>query len=230
MRSSGSWHSRQPPPSCGVPQGTPEPMGKSSVQTEQVCYRYWRRRPVRATGFRRSNQPDLTVVGPDNPLSMGVVDLFQAHGCTIWGPNQKAAQFEASKAFSQTFMETYGIPTARSGVFSEVGAAREFARSLGGCCAVKADGLALGKGVLITSNEEEADRAIEQVMVDKSFGDAGKQVVIQEKLEGLEVSLHALCDGSRYLLFDTSQDHKRAMDGDLGWIPVEWGPTPLPHS
>ena len=81
---------------------------------------------------------------------------------------------------------------------------------------MKADGLALGKGVLITSNEEEADRAIEQVMVDKSFGDAGKQVVIQEKLEGLEVSLHALCDGSRYLLFDTSQDHKRAMDGDLG--------------
>ncbi len=166
--------------------------------------------------FAEAHQPDLTVVGPDNPLSMGVVDLFQAHGFTIWGPNQKAAQFEASKAFSQTFMETYGIPTARSGVFSEVGAAREFARSLGGCCAVKADGLALGKGVLITSNEEEADRAIEQVMVDKSFGDAGKQVVIQEKLEGLEVSLHALCDGSRYLLFDTSQDHKRAMDGDLG--------------
>ena len=166
--------------------------------------------------FAEANQPDLTVVGPDNPLSMGVVDLFQAHGFTIWGPNQKAAQFEASKAFSQTFMETYGIPTARSGVFSEVGAAREFTRSLGGCCAVKADGLALGKGVLITSNEEEADRAIEQVMVDKSFGDAGKQVVIQEKLEGLEVSLHALCDGSRYLLFDTSQDHKRAMDGDLG--------------
>ncbi len=166
--------------------------------------------------FAEAHQPDLTVVGPDNPLSMGVVDLFQGHGFTIWGPNQKAAQFEASKAFSQTFMETYGIPTARSGVFSEVGAARGFARSLGGCCAVKADGLALGKGVLITSNEEEADRAIEQVMVDKSFGDAGKQVVIQEKLEGLEVSLHALCDGSHYLLFDTSQDHKRAMDGDLG--------------
>ena len=106
--------------------------------------------------FAEAHQPDLTVVGPDNPLSMGVVDLFQAHRFTIWGPNQKAAQFEASKAFSQTFMETYGIPTARSGVFSEVGAAREFARSLGGCCAVKADGLALGKGVLITSNEEEA--------------------------------------------------------------------------
>ena len=179
-------------------------------------YRYWRRRPVRATGFCRSKSTRPHGRRARQPAFHGSGGSFQAHGFTIWGPNQKAAQFEASKAFSQTFMETYGIPTARSGFFSEVGAAREFARSLGGCCAVKADGLALGKGVLITSNEEEADRAIEQVMVDKSFGDAGKQVVIQEKLEGLEVSLHALCDGSRYLLFDTSQDHKRAMDGDLG--------------
>jgi len=164
----------------------------------------------------REKKPDLVVVGPDNPLSAGIVDLFQAQGLTIWGPNQKAAQFEASKAFSQRFMDQYGIPTAKSGVFDDADKAMDFAASLHGRCAVKADGLALGKGVLITEDLEQARQAIKQVMVDKAFGEAGKQVVIQEKLEGIEVSMHALCDGARYLLFDTSQDHKRALDGDQG--------------
>ena len=166
--------------------------------------------------FAEEHQPDLTVVGPDNPLGMGIVDLFQSKGLRIWGPNQQAAQFEASKAFSQDFMERHNIPTARSGTFSEPAAAKSFADSLGGKCAVKADGLALGKGVLLTSNPGEASAAISEIMVDKSFGDAGNKVVIQEFLEGMEISLHALCDGKTAKLFPTSQDHKRALDSDKG--------------
>lgn len=166
--------------------------------------------------FAETNRPDLTVVGPDNPLALGVVDLFQSGGFRIWGANKKAAQFESSKVFSQDFMEKYGIPTAKAGTFSDAAAARAFARSLDGRCAVKADGLALGKGVLITHTPEEADRAIDEILVQKSFGAAGAKIVIQELLEGPEISLHALCDGKTAKLFPTSQDHKRALDNDEG--------------
>ncbi len=166
--------------------------------------------------FAKCEKPDLTVVGPDNPLAAGIVDLFQANGFKIWGPNQKAAQFEASKAFSQDFMQRYGIPTAKSGTFSEPVAAKKFAASLGGRCAVKADGLALGKGVLLTASVIEAERAIDEIMVSKAFGAAGQRVVIQELLEGMEISLHALCDGKIAKLFPTAQDHKRALENDEG--------------
>ncbi|MEW6306260.1 MAG: phosphoribosylamine--glycine ligase [Verrucomicrobiota bacterium] len=166
--------------------------------------------------FAQEKKPDLTVVGPDNPLALGVVDLFQRHGLRIWGPNQKAAQFESSKVFSQQFMERHGIPTARAGTFGDAAGAKRFAASLDGCCAVKADGLALGKGVLLCASVGEAEQAIDQIMVDKAFGAAGANVVIQELLEGMEISLHALCDGKTAKLFPTSQDHKRALDGDQG--------------
>ncbi|MBM3875973.1 MAG: phosphoribosylamine--glycine ligase [Verrucomicrobia bacterium] len=171
---------------------------------------------ARLLDFARRELPDLTVIGPDNPLAAGIVDLFQSHGLKIWGPNRKAAQFEASKAFSQDFMERHGIPTARSGTFSEPALAKQFAASLDGRCAVKADGLALGKGVLLTASVAESASAIDEIMVGKAFGAAGQRVVIQELLEGLEISLHALCDGKVAKLFPTSQDHKRALDGDLG--------------
>ena len=166
--------------------------------------------------FARSARPDLTVVGPDNPLALGIVDLFQRDQLLIWGPNQKAAQFEASKVFAQTFMERYGIPTARSGTFAEPGPARQFAASLDGRCAVKADGLALGKGVLICRTMPEAEQAINEILVQQAFGSAGSRIVIQELLEGTEISLHALCDGKTARVFPTSQDHKRALDGDRG--------------
>ncbi|HXF09642.1 MAG TPA: phosphoribosylamine--glycine ligase [Desulfuromonadaceae bacterium] len=166
--------------------------------------------------FARENKIDLTVVGPDNPLALGIVDLFQRNGLRIWGPGQKAAQFESSKVFSQWFMERYGIPTARAGTFSEPAPAKAFAASLDGKCVVKADGLALGKGVLICGNIAEAEKAVDEIMVGKAFGAAGASVVIQEFLEGIEVSLHALCDGKTAKLFPTSQDHKRALDGDQG--------------
>jgi phosphoribosylamine--glycine ligase len=166
--------------------------------------------------FALEKQPDLTVVGPDNPLALGIVDWFQKQGLRIWGVNQKAAQFESSKVFSQKFMEKYGIPTAAAGTFDDAAAAKKFCATLGGKCVVKADGLALGKGVLICANQAEAEKAVDEIMVGKAFGAAGANVVIQEFLEGTEVSLHALCDGRTAKIFPTSQDHKRALDGDRG--------------
>jgi phosphoribosylamine---glycine ligase len=166
--------------------------------------------------FAQGNKIDLTVVGPDNPLALGIVDLFQRHGLRVWGPNQKAAQFESSKVFSQNFMARYGIPTAAAGTFTDPHEAKKFTAELGGRCVVKADGLALGKGVLICANQQEAEKAVDAIMLEKAFGAAGSRVVVQEFLEGVEVSLHALCDGQTARIFPTSQDHKRALDGDQG--------------
>ena len=166
--------------------------------------------------FALEKAVDFTVVGPDNPLALGIVDFFQEAGLRIWGPNKKAAQFESSKAFSQAFMDRHGIPTAKSGMFSEAETARVFAAKFNGRCAVKADGLALGKGVLICRSIAEADAAIDEILVRGTFGTAGRQIVIQELLEGIEISLHALCDGVTAKLFPTSQDHKRALDNDEG--------------
>src|SRR5439155_12437612 len=134
--------------------------GNAGIQQEQTEKT---KRPVECVNIGAEDLPkllalaqekkvDLTVVGPDNPLALGIVDLFQKNGLRIWGPNRRAAQFEASKAFAQRFMEQHGIPTARSGTFVEPKAARDFAASLGGRCAVKANGLALGKGVLVCSS------------------------------------------------------------------------------
>ena len=166
--------------------------------------------------FAREHQPDLTVVGPDNPLAAGIVDLFEENNLRIWGPNAKAAQFESSKVFAQDFMARHSIPTARAGTFNFPTAAKAFAGELNGRCVVKVDGLALGKGVLICETLKEAEAAIDSVMVDQQFGEAGNQIVIQEFLEGTEISLHVMCDGRTTILFPTSQDHKRALDGDKG--------------
>jgi phosphoribosylamine---glycine ligase len=166
--------------------------------------------------FAAENRIDLTVVGPDNPLALGIVDLFEKHGLRIWGPNQRAAQFESSKAFSQQFMEKHGIPTARSETFKDAGAAKKFAASLGGQCAVKADGLALGKGVLLCAFPDEAGAAIDEMLVRQKFGQAGRRIVIQEMLRGTEISLHAICDGKTASVFPTAQDHKRVGENDTG--------------
>jgi phosphoribosylamine--glycine ligase len=199
------------PGNAGIAQ---ERLAKNSAPVE--CVNLGAEDLPKLLAFAQEKQVELTVVGPDNPLALGIVDLFQKNGLRIWGPNRKAAQFESSKVFSQRFMEKYGIPTARSGMFDEPKAAKAFAESLGGKCAVKADGLALGKGVLICASVAEAARAIDEILVSRAFGAAGSQVVIQEFLEGMEISLHALCDGKTAKLFPTSQDHKRALDGDRG--------------
>jgi len=167
-------------------------------------------------GFAQEQRLDLIVVGPDNPLGMGIVDLFQQHGLRIWGPNRRAAQFEASKVFTQEFLDRHGIPTARAGTFSDPATASRFAAELGGRCAVKADGLALGKGVIVCKDMAQADHAIEDILARRIFGSAGDKIVIQEYLEGMEISLHALCDGQTARLFPASQDHKRAGDNDQG--------------
>lgn len=166
--------------------------------------------------FAKNQAVDLTVVAPDDPLALGIIDLFEESGLRAWGPNRAAARFEGSKVFSQDFMARHGIPTAKSGTFDDPTDARVFADSLDGRCAVKADGLALGKGVLLTENVADAHQAIDQIMTEKAFGDAGASIVIQELMEGMEVSLHALVDGKTAKLFPTSQDHKRALDNDQG--------------
>jgi phosphoribosylamine---glycine ligase len=199
------------PGNAGIAQ---ERLAKNSVAVE--CVNISAEDLPKLLAFAQERKIDLTVVGPDNPLALGIVDLFQKHGLKIWGVNQKAAQFESSKVFSQKFMEKYGIPTAAAGTFSDAVAAKKFCATLDGKCVVKADGLALGKGVLICTNQTEAERAVDEIMVSKAFGAAGANVVIQEFLEGMEISLHAICDGKTAKLFPTSQDHKRALDGDKG--------------
>lgn len=166
--------------------------------------------------FARKYGIDFTIVGPDDPLALGVVDAFTRHGMKIWGPTRNAARFEWSKVFAQGFMDRHRIPTPRAAAFSDVRGAEAFAEILGGRCAVKADGLARGKGVEICGSMAEATAAIEKILVRRAFGAAGARIVIQDLLYGEEVSLHALCDGRRALVFPTSQDHKRVGDGDTG--------------
>ncbi|MCS7090709.1 MAG: phosphoribosylamine--glycine ligase [Verrucomicrobiota bacterium] len=166
--------------------------------------------------WAQEHRPDLTVVGPDNPLALGVVDLFEAHGLRAWGPTRAAARFEASKVFAQQFMQRHGIPTARAATFTDPRQASQFVVSLNGRCAIKADGLALGKGVRVCHNLNEAQTTIEDFMIRRVLGEAGQQVVIQELLEGIEISLHALCDGQTVVPFPTAQDHKRLGEGNTG--------------
>jgi phosphoribosylamine--glycine ligase len=166
--------------------------------------------------FARRENIGLTVVGPDDALAAGIVDRFEAAGLRIFGVNQSSARLESSKVFAKEFMLRHGIPTAASGQFSSAAAARDFTRTMKTPIVVKASGLALGKGVIIAETQAEAETAIRAIMEERKFGDAGAEVVIEEFLEGLECSIHALVDGRSYLLFPSAQDHKRALDGDHG--------------
>ncbi|HVN71482.1 MAG TPA: phosphoribosylamine--glycine ligase [Desulfomonilia bacterium] len=166
--------------------------------------------------FAKYNGIDLTIVGPEAPLTMGIVDAFRAEGLAVFGPDKTAAALEGSKAFAKDIMRSHNIPTARYRVFSDAGAAKSYVKEAGFNVVVKADGLAAGKGVLITSSREEACAAIDEVMVKRSFGDAGNQAVIEELLEGEEASFIAVCDGENVLPLASSQDHKRVFDNDEG--------------
>ena len=159
---------------------------------------------------------DLTVVGPEQPLSDGIVDVFEARGLRIFGPTRAAAQLEASKVFAKELLDRHGIPTAAFRVFSEPEPAMEYARAHGGPLVVKADGLAAGKGVSVCRSADEACRALDDTMRARRFGAAGARVVIEECLEGEEVSFLALTDGETVLPLAPAQDHKRALDGDAG--------------
>ena len=158
----------------------------------------------------------LTVVGPETPLVDGLADLFQQRGLKVFGPTRAAAQLEGSKVFSKQFMERHGIPTASFACFDSVEAAREHVIALEGPCVVKADGLAAGKGVILCQNAREALAALDIVMVDKAFGDAGNQVVIESFMVGEEASYFAICDGKDFVAFPSAQDHKPVGDLDRG--------------
>ena len=164
----------------------------------------------------KSEQVDLTVVGPDDPLAAGIVDLFQKEGLRVFGPLAAAARLESSKSFAKEFMIRHGIPTAGSATFSNPEAALDHCANASYPLVVKADGLALGKGVVIAQTQKEAEAAIREIMIEKVFGEAGNIIVIEEFLTGPECSLHALIDGKNYLLFPDAKDHKRALEGDQG--------------
>ncbi len=158
----------------------------------------------------------LTVVGPEAPLSIGIVDEFVKKGLRIFGPTKKAAQLESSKIWAKNFMKRNGILTARFEVFNDAKKAKEHAQSVDSPLVVKADGLAAGKGVIVCNNSEETKRAIDKMLVEKSFGAAGSKIILEERIDGIEASYIALSDGSRAISMATSQDHKRIYDNDKG--------------
>ena len=166
--------------------------------------------------FAQDEQIALTVVGPEAPLSQGVVNAFIAAGLKIFGPTRAAAQLESSKDFAKAFMQRHGIPTAAYATFSDAAAAHDYVKRQGAPIVVKADGLAAGKGVVVAMTESEAHDAIDFMLSDNKLGDAGAKVVIEEFLEGEEASFIVMCDGEHILPLATSQDHKRLLDGDRG--------------
>lgn len=180
--------------------------------------------------FAKEHQIAWTIVGPEVPLMKGIVNQFQAEGLNIVGPTQEAAQIEGSKAFAKDLMRKYSIPTAKYETFSSSQEAKAYVREHGVPIVIKADGLASGKGVTVAMTEEEAIEAIEDIMEHSQFGDAGKEVVIEEWLEGEEFSLMAFVHGPHVYPMIPSQDHKRAFDGDTGPNTGGMGAyAPVPH-
>ncbi len=182
------------------------------------------------TVFAKENNVDLTIVGPEAPLVDGVVDIFKAQGLTIFGPSKEAAQLEGSKVYMKNFLAKYNIPTARYIESDSIEDLFQFTNSLQTPIVVKADGLCGGKGVIIAQSHDEAKKAISEMLSGKSFGDAGKKVIVEEFLDGYELSMFAVCDGEDYILLPAAQDHKRLLDGDEGPNTGGMGayaPTPL---
>ncbi len=166
--------------------------------------------------FARKEAIALTVVGPEAPLSAGIVDAFRAAGLRIFGPTRAAAQLEASKDFAKAFMVRHGIPTAAYATFTDAGRAHDYVARQGAPIVIKADGLAAGKGVVVAMSLEEAHAAIDMMLVENKMGAAGARVVIEEFLEGEEASFIVMVDGKHVLALASSQDHKRLLDGDKG--------------
>ncbi len=172
--------------------------------------------PVQLADYVQQEHIALTVVGPEAPLAAGIVDVFRERGLKIFGPTKKAAQLESSKDFAKAFMQRHGIPTAAYQSFSDAKAAHEYIDQQGAPIVIKADGLAAGKGVVVAMTLKEAHDAVDMMLSDNRFGDAGARVVIEEFLEGEEASFIVMVDGKNILPLATSQDHKRLMDNDEG--------------
>ncbi|KFW99386.1 phosphoribosylamine--glycine ligase [Pectobacterium betavasculorum] len=166
--------------------------------------------------FAQENHIDLTIVGPETPLVIGVVDAFQSAGLKIFGPSQAAAQLEGSKAFTKDFLARHNIPSAEYQNFTEVEPALAYVRSKGAPIVIKADGLAAGKGVIVAMTLQEAENAIQDMLAGNAFGDAGHRIVVEEFLDGEEASFIVMVDGKNVLPMATSQDHKRVGDKDTG--------------
>jgi phosphoribosylamine--glycine ligase len=164
----------------------------------------------------KSREVGLVVVGPEAPLVAGLVDALEAEGIAAFGPSKAAAALEGSKVFSKELMAKMGVPTAAFRVFDEAGAADAHVREANRPLVVKADGLAAGKGVVVADDADEAVGAIDRMMRQRAFGDAGRRLLIEERLSGPEVSYHVVCDGEGYVALASAQDHKRAYDGDRG--------------
>ena len=172
--------------------------------------------PVQLADYVQQEHIAITVVGPEAPLAAGIVDIFRERGLKIFGPTKKAAQLESSKDFAKAFMQRHGIPTAAYQSFSDAKAAHDYIDQQGAPIVVKADGLAAGKGVVVAMTLKEAHDAVDMMLSDNRFGDAGARVVIEEFLDGEEASFIVMVDGKNILPLATSQDHKRLMDNDEG--------------
>ena len=172
--------------------------------------------------FAKDNSIDMTIAAMDDTLVAGIVDEFEKNGLKIFGPNKRAAIIEGSKAFSKNLMKKYNIPTASYETFSSYEDALKYIETLNPPIVIKADGLALGKGVLICKTLDEAKESLKDIMINKKFGQAGENVVIEEFMIGKEVSILCFCDGSTIVPMVSAQDHKRAFDNDKGLIQVVW--------
>ena len=191
--------------------------GNGGIAADAVCVPEIGAKDIDAiVDFAKTHAIDLAVVAPDDPLALGCVDRLHEVGVPCFGPDAKAARIEASKVFSKNLMKKYGIPTASYQVFNDPAKAMEYLKSASFPIVIKADGLALGKGVLIPQNLEEARAAVKSIMEDKAFGDSGNEIVIEEFLTGPEVSVLAFTDGTAIAPMVSSMDHKRAGDGDTG--------------
>lgn len=166
--------------------------------------------------FAMKKEIGLTVVGPEQPLVMGIVDRFEVKGLRIFGPSASAAELEGSKSFSKDIMQKYGLPTAEYKIFTSAESATKYIQAKNCPLVVKADGLAAGKGVLLCRSSREALVAVDTIMRQRLFGEAGDQIVVEEFLEGQEISVLAFSDGQTVLLMDSAQDHKAVYDGDIG--------------
>jgi phosphoribosylamine--glycine ligase len=163
-----------------------------------------------------AHRVDLVVVGPEGPLALGLVDALEERGVRVFGPNRAASRLEASKTFMKRFCERHDVPTAQFAVFDDADAAERHARSAPRPLVVKADGLAAGKGVIVSDTIEESVAGIRRIMREREFGEAGRSVVLEERLAGEEASFHVVCDGRRAVALAPAQDHKRVGDGDVG--------------
>ena len=191
--------------------------GNGGIAQDAVCVPEIGAKDIPAiVDFAKSHAIDFAVVAPDDPLALGCVDRLHEAGIPCFGPDAKAARIEASKVFSKNLMKKYGIPTASYEVFNDPAKALEYLKSASFPIVIKADGLALGKGVLIPQNFAEAEDAVKTIMEDKAFGDSGNEIVIEEFLTGPEVSVLAFTDGTAIRPMVSSMDHKRAGDGDTG--------------